>query len=194
MSRVAYVNGRFVPHRAAQVHIEDRGYQFADGVYEVVAVAGGRFVDLEPHLARLERSLAELKIATPMSRRALGMVMAEVVRRNGVDNGIIYLQLTRGVAPREPFDFATGTGRGAWVLAARYSILNLDDDAEDALVVPGTFTDQIQTGSVGLNWIPNAHAIVRTAVVGSFYEGDVRLDTGSGDREAALLVEFQLHF
>jgi phosphate-selective porin OprO/OprP len=100
----------------------------------------------------------------------------------------------RGVAPAEPFDFASGTGRGAWVLAARYSILNLDDDLEADLVVPGSFTDQVQTGSVGLNWIPNAHAIVRTAVVGSFYEGDIQLDTGSGDREAALLVEFQLHY
>jgi phosphate-selective porin len=99
-----------------------------------------------------------------------------------------------GVLPAEPYDFASGTGRGAWVVAVRYSILNLDDDLESDLVVPGNFTDQIQTGSVALNWIPNAHAIVRTAVVGSFYEGDVRLDTGSGDREAALLIEFQLHF
>jgi phosphate-selective porin len=98
------------------------------------------------------------------------------------------------IAPAEPFDFASGTGRGAWVVAARYSILNLDDDLEAALVVPGTFTDQIHTGSVALNWIPNAHAIVRTALVGSFYEGDVQLDTGSGDREAAFLVEFQLHY
>jgi phosphate-selective porin len=98
------------------------------------------------------------------------------------------------VLPADPFDFASGKGRGAWVLAARYSILNIDDDLEADLVVPGTFTDQIHTGSVALNWIPNAHAIVRTAVVGSFYEGDVQLDTGSGDREAALLVEFQLHY
>lgn len=99
-----------------------------------------------------------------------------------------------GVQPAEPYDFASGTGRGAWVVALRYSILNLDDDLEAALIVPGNFTDQIQTGSFGLNWIPNHYAIVRTAVVGSFYEGDVRLDTGSGDREAALLIEFQLHY
>jgi phosphate-selective porin OprO and OprP len=98
----------------------------------------------------------------------------------------------RGVQPAEPFDFTHGTGRGAWVLAARYSLLNLDDDLE-TLVEPGTFTDQVQTGSLGLNWIPNAHAILRMSVVGSFYGRDVQLDTGSGDREAALLVEFQLH-
>jgi len=99
-----------------------------------------------------------------------------------------------GVSPGAPFDFARGTGRGAWTLAVRYSVLNLDDDLEAALVEPGSFTDQVQTGSVGLNWTPNRHAIVRTSVVGSFYEGDIRLDTGSGDREAALLVEFQLHY
>ena len=99
-----------------------------------------------------------------------------------------------GVAPAAPYDFATGTGRGAWTLALRYSVLELDDDLEAALVEPGSFTDQVHTGSVGLNWTPNRHSIVRTAVVGSFYEGDILLDTGSGDREAALLVEFQLHY
>lgn len=101
MSRIAYVNGRYLPHRLAQVHIEDRGYQFSDGVYEVIALVGGRFVDLVPHLDRLERSLAELKIAEPMTRAALVQVMSEVVRRNGVGDGILYMQLTRGVAPRD---------------------------------------------------------------------------------------------
>jgi D-alanine transaminase len=104
MSRIAYVNGRYVPHREASVHIEDRGYQFADGVYEVVAVVGGKFADCTPHLDRLDRSLKELRIAQPMSRKALEQVMAEVVRRNRVERGIIYLQMTRGVARRDhPF-------------------------------------------------------------------------------------------
>ena len=101
MSRIAYVDGQYVPHRAAGVHIEDRGYQFADGVYEVLAVAGGHLVDEEAHLARLARSLAELRIATPMSQAALKIVMREVVRRNGVADGIVYLQVTRGAAPRD---------------------------------------------------------------------------------------------
>jgi D-alanine transaminase len=101
MSRIAYVNGRYVPHRAASVHIEDRGYQFADGIYEVIAVANGRLIDGGPHLDRLERSLRELRIKQPMERRALELVMREVIRRNGVDKGIIYIQMTRGVAPRD---------------------------------------------------------------------------------------------
>ena len=101
MSRVAYVNGRYVPFADAAVHIEDRGYQFADGVYEVMAVRNGRLADLEPHLDRLDRSLAELAMNTSMSPRALAVVLEEVVRRNRVINGIIYLQMTRGVAKRD---------------------------------------------------------------------------------------------
>ena len=104
MSRVAYVNGLYLPHRRAAVHIEDRGYQFADGVYEVIAVKNGIFVDDGPHLDRLDRSLRELEIAPPMSRAALGVVMAEMLRRNRIRDGILYIQMTRGVARRDhPF-------------------------------------------------------------------------------------------
>jgi len=101
MSRVAYVSGRYRPQREAAVHIEDRGYQFGDGVYEVVAVTRGRLVDEERHLARLHRSLTELRINPPMSDAALKVVMREVIHRNGVETGIVYLQVTRGVAPRD---------------------------------------------------------------------------------------------
>ncbi|MBF0372100.1 MAG: D-amino-acid transaminase [Alphaproteobacteria bacterium] len=101
MSRVAYVNGRYVPHRDAAVHIEDRGYQFADGVYEVIAVAGGRLVDEAGHLARLRYSLGELGIPRPMTDRALAIMLREVVRRNLVKDGVVYLQVTRGVARRD---------------------------------------------------------------------------------------------
>jgi len=104
MSRIAYVNGRYLPHADAAVHIEDRGYQFADGVYEVIAVKGGQLVDNDLHMARLERSLSELRIAPPMPRRSLKLVMTEVLRRNRVRDGSLYLQATRGVAPRDhPF-------------------------------------------------------------------------------------------
>ena len=101
MSRVAYVEGQYLPHRFAAVHIEDRGYQFADGVYEVMAVVGGRLLDEGPHLERLAKSLAELRIPAPMSNAALRIVMREVIRRNGVCDGIVYVQITRGVSPRD---------------------------------------------------------------------------------------------
>ena len=101
MSRIAYVAGQYLSHRQAAVHIEDRGFQFADGVYEVIAVNGGRLVDEAPHLTRLHRSLAELRIAPPIGDAALKIVIREIVRRNGVNTGIVYLQITRGAAPRE---------------------------------------------------------------------------------------------
>lgn len=101
MSRIAYVNGRYARFADAAVHVEDRGYQFADGVYEVIAVRDGRLADLEPHLDRLDRSLSELRMKTAMSRGALVVVLEEIVRRNRVANGIVYLQMTRGVAKRD---------------------------------------------------------------------------------------------
>ena len=101
MSRIAYVNGRYVPHRQARVHIEDRGYQFADGVYEVFAVHRGRLIGEQGHMARLDHSLGQLRIAWPMSSRALAVVVREVARLNRVENGLVYLQITRGVARRD---------------------------------------------------------------------------------------------
>jgi D-alanine transaminase len=101
MSRIAYVNGRYRPHRDAVVHIEDRGYQFADGVYEVCEVANGRLVDERRHMERLQRSLKELRIDAPMTLPALSAVLHETIRRNRVVNGIVYLQITRGVARRD---------------------------------------------------------------------------------------------
>jgi D-alanine transaminase len=101
MGRIAYVNGRFVPHGEAVVHIEDRGYQLADAVYEVWALFDGKLADPEGHFARLERSLSELSIAMPMSRVALTLVLKEAVRRNRVREGLLYLQVSRGVARRD---------------------------------------------------------------------------------------------
>src|SRR6184192_299555 len=101
MSRFAYVNGRYLPQRAATVHVEDRGYQFSDGVYEVCEVRGGHVIDQRRHLARLKRSLDELRMDMPMSEAALAIVMRECMRRNRVRDGIIYLQITRGVARRD---------------------------------------------------------------------------------------------
>ncbi len=101
MSRVAYVNGRYVAHGQAAVHIEDRGFQFADGVYEVWAAFDGRLADAEGHFERLARSLSELRIDPPMTRAALERVLRETLRRNRVRDGSVYLQVTRGAARRD---------------------------------------------------------------------------------------------
>ena len=107
MPRITYVNGRYLPHRQAGIHIEDRGFQFADGVYEVIAIRLGKLVDIEPHLDRLDRSLSELDIPWPTTRRVFGIILQEIIRRNRVANGSVYLQITRGSANR---DFAYPDG------------------------------------------------------------------------------------
>lgn len=101
MARIAYVNGRYAPIGADLIQVEDRGFQFADGVYEVWTVRGGRLLDSEGHFTRLKRSLDELRIAAPMRRDALAVVLEEVRRRNKVRDGLLYLQVTRGAAPRD---------------------------------------------------------------------------------------------
>lgn len=108
MPRISYVQGSYIPHHEAAVHIEDRGFQFADSVYEVVALMDGVMADEKGHLDRLERSLKELKITMPMPRRSLQMVMRELVRRNRLRNGMIYIQVSRGQAPRD-FAFPKNT-------------------------------------------------------------------------------------
>jgi len=118
MSRIAYVNGRYRPHRDALIHIEDRGYQFADGVYEVCEVRGGRLVEERRHMERLVRSLSELRIALPMPLAALSVILHETVRRNRVRVGIVYLQVTRGVARRD-HAFPPAATRPAVVVTAR---------------------------------------------------------------------------
>jgi len=137
MSRVAYVNGRYLPHRAASVHIDDRGYQFADGVYEVVAIVGGRFVDEAPHLDRLERSLKELRMTMPMTRRALESVIREVARRNRVRDGIVYLQMSRAVAPRDhPFPRNPKTQIVAWARNNKPPPASHTEDGVKAITMP----------------------------------------------------------
>jgi D-alanine transaminase len=118
MSRIAYVNGRYLPFHDAKVHVEDRGYQFADGVYEVCEVRGGRLIDERRHLERLKRSLGELQIRMPMSTRAIEVILHEVVARNRIGYGIVYLQITRGVARRD-HAFPTREVRPSLVVTAR---------------------------------------------------------------------------
>ena len=101
MSRIAYVNGRYLPLRQAMVHVEDRGYQFGDAVYEVCEVRQGRLIDERRHLERLKRSLDALQIRLPMLPAALGVVLREVIACNRIGYGIVYLQVSRGVARRD---------------------------------------------------------------------------------------------
>jgi D-alanine transaminase len=117
MSRIAYVNGRYVARERAMVSIEDRGFQFADGVYEVCEVRAGRIIDERRHMARLDRSLTELRIARPMSPAALAVIMRETIARNRVRDGIVYVEVTRGVARRD-FPFPPGT-RPTLIVSAR---------------------------------------------------------------------------
>jgi D-alanine transaminase len=130
MPRIAYVNGRYLPLAEAGVSIEDRGFQFADGVYEYFAVLDGKLADAEGHLERLWRSLSELRITAPMSEAALLVVLRQTIRLNRVRQGAVYLQVTRGTAPRDhpfpspaptpsvvvtakPVDFSVGEARAA---------------------------------------------------------------------------------
>lgn len=101
MSRIAYVNGAYLPLAGAQVSILDRGFQFADAIYEVWAIRGGRMFDPDAHMARLRRSLRELRIEFAMSDAALYAVIRETQRRNRVSDGIVYVQISRGAAPRD---------------------------------------------------------------------------------------------
>lgn len=101
MSRCAYVNGAYVALDEPAVGIEDRGFQFADGVYEVWSLHRGQMLDMDAHIARLERSLGELRIDVPMTSAALLAVLHETVRRNRIRDGLVYLQITRGAAPRD---------------------------------------------------------------------------------------------
>jgi D-alanine transaminase len=118
MARITYVNGAYLPHDVAGVHIEDRGFQFADGIYEVVQVANGIIVDLDWHLDRLEYSLNELKIPMPMTRAALIVVMKNIIAKNYLPYGVVYMQVTRGVAKRD-FAFPKDTQPSLVVVAMR---------------------------------------------------------------------------
>lgn len=121
MSRIVYVNGRYRPYAEASVHVEDRGFQFADAVYEVIQVAGGRLVDERRHMERLERSLGQIAIAQPMTRAALAHVVRETVQRNRVQDGLVYVQVSRGAARRD-FALPAAHVQASVVILARQQV------------------------------------------------------------------------
>ena len=118
VGRLAYVNGRYLAHMNALVHVEDRGMQFGDSVYEVVRVLNNSLLDEEEHLDRLQNSLRSLGIQMPMGRRPLAIVMRELIRRNHIANGLLYLQVTRGAMPRS-HAIPTTRVRPSLILVAR---------------------------------------------------------------------------
>ena len=131
---LAFVNGRYLPQAQAWVHAEDRGFQFADGVYEVVALLDGHLMDFDAHMDRLARSLEALRLSWPMSRAALSLVMRELIRRNGVTTGLVYLQITRGSAPRD-FKFPAPSVRPTLVMTVR-RVARFGTPAQSAEGVP----------------------------------------------------------
>ena len=182
MPRIAYVNGRYVPHREAAVHIEDRGYQFADGVYEVCEVARGHIVDVTRHLDRLDRSLRELRIDQPMSRKALEIVMREVVNRNRVVDGLVYVQVTRGVAGRD-FLFPADTKPSLVMTAKKVDPALAQRRAEGGIkviTVPENRWDRVDIKSVGL--LPNVLAKQKAKEAGAqeawFVDADGKVKEG----------------
>lgn len=159
MSRVAYVNGRYRPLGEAFVHVEDRGFQFADGVYEAWAVLDGRLCDNDGHIVRLERSLRELCITPPMNRAGVTAVAKETVRRNRVRDGLCYLQITRGQARRDHVFPAEGTPPTLVVTAKGWDLAAAEEKARAGVAVtttPETRWARCDIKTVGL--LPNVLA------------------------------------
>jgi len=168
LSRIAYVNGRFVPKAEAVVHIEDRGYQFADAVYEVWALFDGKLADPEGHFARLERSLSELAIDLPMSRAALTTVLKETVRRNRIREGLVYLQVSRGVAKRDHAFPEPGTPPSVVITVSRVDRAATEARAAKGVSVvtaPENRWGRCDIKTVGL--LPNALAKQKAREVGA---------------------------
>ena len=177
MSRIAYVNGRYLPLAAASVNVEDRGYQFSDGVYEVCEVRGGRLIDERRHLERLKRSLGELQIRMPMSTRALGVILHEVVARNRIGYGIVYLQITRGVTRRD-HAFPSREVRPSLVVTARALNWSRNEALAErgiaVITVPDNRWDRVDIKTTGLlsNVLARQAALERGARDAWFVDAD----------------------
>lgn len=168
MPRIAYVNGRYRPFREARVHVEDRGYQFADAAYEVCAVRHGRLEDEDAHLARLGRSLGQLGIPSPMSEGGLRIVLREMVRRNRIRDGLVYIQVSRGVAPRDHAIPEPDLPPSLVVTARRIDPARFERAAETGLrviTVPDERWARCDIKSVSL--LPNVLAMARARDAGA---------------------------
>jgi D-alanine transaminase len=197
MSRIAYVNGRYVPLARAAVHIEDRGNQFSDAVYEAVAVLGGNILDFEPHAARFERSMRELSMDPPLGRQALKFVLKEVVRQNRLANGLLYMQISRGVARRD-HAFPEGDIGSSLVVTAK----RLDFEAMQARQLKGVSVistpetrwarPDIKSTSLLANILAKQAAREKGAYEAIFVDGDGNITEGSSTNVWIVTQEGQL--
>ena len=182
MSRISYVNGQYIPHSNASVHIEDRGYQFADGVYEVFAVHDGNLVGEQGHLDRLKHSLVSLQIDWPMAKRSFMVVVTEVVRRNHVKFGLVYIQITRGVARRD-HPFPTNTQSAIVVTARKMPPLdkNVLNEGVNVITIPDIRWKRKDIKSISL--LPNCLGKQQAREAGSFeawqYDGEGNITEGT---------------
>lgn len=140
MTRIVYVNGAYQRYEAAAIHVEDRGFQFADSIYEVIEVRDRQLVDATRHLARLQRSLRELAIAQPMSDAALLHVIRRVIARNRVRDGVIYLQVSRGAGPRN-FAFPDEDTAPSLIVIARAQPRSLIEETAETGIWVKTMPD-----------------------------------------------------
>ena len=197
MTRIAYVNGAYVRTAEAGVSIEDRGFQLADGVYEVCEIRHGYIVDLTRHLNRLDRSLSEIRIAQPMSRKALVAIIRQVIHRNHVKNGLFYLQVTRGAARRDHVFPSPETKPTVVVTAKRTDaslIARKNADGIRAVTVPENRWDRVDIKTVGL--LPNVLARQQAKEAGAqeaiFIDANGRVTEGAAtnvwivDKDGAL--------
>ena len=169
MSRIAYVNGRYVPLRDAAVNVEDRAFQLGDGVYEVCEVRGGRLIDEARHMARLRRSLAAIHIAAPIDAAAIGVILRELVRRNRIENGIVYLQVTRGVAPRNHAFPLKPVRPGIVATARSLDVAQGEKRAEEGIAVitvPDNRWGRVDIKTTGL--LPNVLAKQQARAAGAY--------------------------
>ncbi|GJL94512.1 MAG: D-amino-acid transaminase [Hyphococcus sp.] len=193
MAQIAYVNGAYVRHCDAAVHIEDRGYQFADGIYEACIMIDGRCWDIDGHLERMKRSLDALEIDMPMGRRALMIAMGELVRRNRLRDAFVYLQVTRGVAPRNhPFP-KPWTPPALVMTARRFNLDQSDAQAARGVSVishPDIRWGRVDIKSVGL--LPNVLAKEAAVKEGAYEAWLVRDDkVTEGSSTNAWIVDDQ---
>lgn len=136
MTRTIYVNGCYQPYNNALLHVEDRATLFADAVYEVVEVKAGKLIDQEAHLERLERSLSEIKLVTDFSIKTIPFIIRESIRRNRVKNGYVYIQISRGCAPRDfIFPSANETPATLIISARSKNPLKLDEKSKKGIKV-----------------------------------------------------------